>query len=71
MVFFMAVTEKDVLEVVNYVLRKTGFKSLTWIGHSEGATIALANLASKTSIFGDRIRLVIAMAPAVNFSSEW
>lgn len=55
--------------MIDYVLTKTGHKSIYYIGHSQGATSLYATLATKTE-YNKKIKLFIALAPAVLMGSS-
>ena len=68
-VFMNSVARYDVPALVNYVLEQNGAKQVAWIGHSEGSTQALANLASSNELH-QKISLLVNMAPAAFMSSQ-
>uniref|UniRef100_T1KA80 Lipase n=1 Tax=Tetranychus urticae TaxID=32264 RepID=T1KA80_TETUR len=50
--------------VIDYILRKTGYKKLDWIGVSQGAMIMFGLLAEKPE-YSAKINLFYGLAPAV------
>merc|ERR1719409_679747 len=54
----------DLPAEVDYVLAVSGAKTLTYIGHSHGTTVAFAGLALNQTL-ASKVDLYIAMAPVV------
>jgi lysosomal acid lipase/cholesteryl ester hydrolase len=57
----------DLPNTIDYILEKTGESSIRYIGHSQGAQIMFALLASQLQ-YNDIINLFVAMAPVTNFN---
>ncbi|CAL1287331.1 unnamed protein product [Larinioides sclopetarius] len=55
--------EYDAPSMIDLVLNVTGKKNLTYIGHSQGSTIAFALLSQKPE-YNEKINMLIALAPA-------
>ena len=56
----------DIAAVIDFILRRTGCKSLNYIGHSMGST-ALYVLLSSRPEYNQKIRLGITLAPVVYY----
>ncbi|GJQ72821.1 hypothetical protein Trydic_g20260, partial [Trypoxylus dichotomus] len=52
----------DLPEMIDYILKATGQKSLFYIGHSQGTTTFFV-MASEKPEYNDKIRLMVALAP--------
>ncbi|XP_042894615.2 lipase lipl-5-like [Parasteatoda tepidariorum] len=65
---FDKMAEFDLPAMINYVLNKTEENSLSYIGHSQGSTVAFALLAEKP-IYNEKINLLVALAPEVDVSN--
>ncbi|XP_017784821.1 PREDICTED: lipase 3-like [Nicrophorus vespilloides] len=55
---------------IEFVLKQTNCKKLTYIGHSHGNTI-LAILINEQPKFNDQIKLYIALAPSLSYSTYY
>ncbi|CDW79126.1 ab-hydrolase associated lipase region family protein [Stylonychia lemnae] len=55
--------------LINYVIQKTGVKSVTYIGHSQGTTQMFCALSENFDFFKEKINLFIALAPVVKVES--
>ncbi|CAJ0827141.1 9098_t:CDS:2, partial [Entrophospora sp. SA101] len=55
----------DLPDTINYILKVTGAKSLTYIGFSQGSALCFATLSLLPDI-NKKINLFIALAPATN-----
>lgn len=53
----------------NYVLGKTGVKTVTYIGHSQGTSQMFCALSENLEFFKERLNLFIALAPVVRVDS--
>ncbi|XP_053214127.1 uncharacterized protein LOC128397424 [Panonychus citri] len=58
----------DAPESIDYVLKKTGYKKLGWIGHSMG-TLIMFGLLSERKEYSDNIKPFIALAPVAHVSN--
>ena len=57
-------TAYDVPAFINFVLEKTKYEKLTWIGHSQGSTQMFYGLSDQSPInLRDKVNLMIALAP--------
>jgi pimeloyl-ACP methyl ester carboxylesterase len=59
---FDEMAKYDLPANVEYVLKTTGFETLSFVGHSQGITHALASLSTKSQL-KSKINLVVALAP--------
>ena len=53
----------DVPAMIDYELKITGRKNLTWIGHSQGTSQMFAALSTDQAKYVDKINLFVALAP--------
>jgi len=60
----------DVPAVVGKVLSVSGASTLSWIGHSQGTTIAFAALSRNYDDLNARINLFVSLAPVVFLKSS-
>ncbi|XP_042909902.1 gastric triacylglycerol lipase-like [Parasteatoda tepidariorum] len=64
---FDEMAEFDLPAMIDYILDETKAKSLSYIGHSQGTTVAFALLSEKP-IYNEKINLFVALAPEVEVS---
>ena len=57
----------DLPAMVDFILNTTGQKSLSYVGHSQGSTIAFAGLSISKDL-QSKINLFVALAPVANTS---
>ena len=57
----------DLPAMVDFILNTTGQKSLSYIGHSQGTTIAFAGLSISKDL-QSKINLFVALGPVANTS---
>jgi poly(3-hydroxyalkanoate) synthetase len=53
--------------MIDFVLEKTGQKTVSYLGHSQGTTLMFTALAQGFGDLGNKINLFIALAPVVYF----
>ena len=66
---FEDMAKYDQPALFNYVLNKTGTKTITYIGHSQGTSQMFCAIAENYQFFKERINLFIALAPVVRVDS--
>jgi len=49
--------------MIDYELKTTGRKNLTWIGHSQGTSQMFAALSTNEDKYANKINLFVALAP--------
>lgn len=54
----------DLPATIDFVLEKTGFKKLLYVGHSQGTTVYFV-MASERPEYNDKIELSINLGPTV------
>ncbi|XP_055926655.1 gastric triacylglycerol lipase-like [Argiope bruennichi] len=59
---FDEMAEYDIPSMIDLILNVTGKKNLTYIGHSQGTTVAFALLSQKAE-YNEKINMFIALAP--------
>lgn len=59
----------DLPAMVDYTLKVTKQRQLFYIGHSQGTTIAFAELSSKHSALSKKIKLFVALAPVAKVAN--
>jgi len=60
---FETLGENDVPAIIDYEIKTTGMKKLTWIGHSQGTSQMFAALSTNEDKYADKINLFVALAP--------
>jgi hypothetical protein len=60
----------DVPAVLNFILNTTGVRTLTYVGHSQGTTIAWAAFTRNYQGLAERINLFVNLAPVVYLRSS-
>lgn len=55
----------DLTSQIDYVLKQTGQRKLTYMGHSQGTTQMFYSMATNEKWLKERVNLFIALAPAV------
>ena len=60
---FQEMADFDQPALFDYVIKKTGAESVTYIGHSQGTTQMLAALCDNYEFFKSKLNLVILLAP--------
>jgi len=55
--------------MIDYELKITGRKNLTWIGHSQGTSQMFAALSSNQQKYVDKINLFVALAPIARLTN--
>jgi len=59
----------DIPATVDYILGVTGLPELTYVGHSQGATIGLACFSNNITI-ASKINLIVALAPVTYLANQ-
>lgn len=59
----------DLPAMVDYTLKVTRHRELFYVGHSQGTTIAFAELSSKHSSLSKKIKLFVALAPVAKVAN--
>ncbi len=57
----------DLPAMVDFILNTTGHKQISYVGHSQGTTIAFAGLSISKDL-QSKINLFVALAPVANAS---
>jgi lysosomal acid lipase/cholesteryl ester hydrolase len=55
--------------MIDYVLKKTGKKTLTYMGHSHGTTVMFYALTKNFKEIRSKVNLFLAFAPVTNIST--
>jgi len=66
---FETLADFDVPAMIDYELKITGRKNLTWIGHSQGTSQMFAALSSNQQKYVDKINLFVALAPIARLTN--
>jgi len=59
----------DLEAYVNYIIKTTGQNKVSYIGHSQGTTMAFAKLSSEPA-FSSKLNIFIALAPVAHLTSQ-
>ena len=54
---------KDTPAVIDFILQRTGFKQLSYIGHSEGTTQIMAGASLMPEFYKEKLKVCIFLAP--------
>jgi lysosomal acid lipase/cholesteryl ester hydrolase len=52
--------------MIDYVLKKTGKKTLSYMGHSQGTTVMFYALTKNFGDLWNKVNLFVALAPVTN-----
>ena len=58
--------ERDLPAFIDFILETTGFKQLSYVGHSEGTTQMFLGASLQPEYFKEKINLFVALAPVAN-----
>ena len=58
--------EKDLPSFIDFIIETTGFKQITYVGHSEGTTQMFLGASLQPEYFKEKINLFVALAPVAN-----
>jgi len=59
----------DLESFTNYIIKTTGQSKVSYIGHSQGTTMAFAKLSSEPA-FSSKLNIFIALAPVAHLTSQ-
>lgn len=66
---FENVADHDIPVTVDFILKTSGVKQLSFIGYSAGNTAMFAALTTKPEFYRERINCFVALAPAVKLDN--
>ena len=58
--------EKDLPAFIDFIIDTTGFKQISYVGHSEGTTQMFLGASLQPEYFKEKINLFVALAPVAN-----
>ena len=66
---FYEMSKNDIPAMVDYVLNVTKKQNITFLGHSQGATVFFSALAYNFGNISSKINLYVALAPVVQMNN--
>jgi len=61
---------KDTPAVIDYILKKTGFEKINYIGHSEGTTQIMAGASLMPDFYKQKMNVCVMLAPPAGMKNN-
>ena len=67
---FEEMGEKDTPAIVEFILKETGVKKLTYVGYSQGNTQLFYALATNSAYWSDKLDVFVAVSPTTRLQNS-